>query len=47
VPISPVWGAVESAVNAEIDRAFYGQATIQEATAAAIQKANAEFAKVK
>jgi multiple sugar transport system substrate-binding protein len=47
VPITPVWGAVESAVNAEIDRAFYGTATLQEATAAAIQKANAEFAKVK
>jgi multiple sugar transport system substrate-binding protein len=47
VPITPVWGAVETAVNAEIDRAFYGQATLQQATAAAIEKANAEFAKVK
>lgn len=47
VPISPVWGAVESAVNAEIDRAFYGTATVDEAIQAAIQKANAEFAKVK
>lgn len=44
VPISSRWGAVESAVNAEIERAFYGQATVQEATEAAIQAANEEFA---
>ena len=47
VPVSPVWGAVESAVNAEMERAFYGTASVDTAIAAAIQKANAEFAKVK
>lgn len=45
VPVHFRWGAIESAVNAEIERAFYGQATLKEATDTAIQKANAEFAK--
>ncbi|MEO8287958.1 MAG: sugar ABC transporter substrate-binding protein [Chloroflexota bacterium] len=47
VPISPVWGSIETIVNAEIDRAFYGGATVDQAIQAATQKANAEFAKVK
>jgi multiple sugar transport system substrate-binding protein len=47
VPISPAWGSIESIVNAEIDRAFYGGASVDEAVQAATQKANAEFAKVK
>jgi multiple sugar transport system substrate-binding protein len=47
VPISPVWGNIENIVNAEIDRAYYGAATVDQAIDAATQRANAEFAKVK
>jgi multiple sugar transport system substrate-binding protein len=45
VPVSPAWPAVESAVNQEIERAFYGTAPIDVAVQAAVQRANAEFAK--
>ncbi len=47
VPISPAWPAVESAVNQELERAFYGTASLDEALTLAMEKANAEFAKVK
>ncbi len=47
VPISPVWGNIETLVNAEIDRAFYGGASVDAAIASAVAKANAEFARVK
>lgn len=47
VPISPVWGSIESLVNAEIERAFYGGAGVDVAIKSAVAKANAEFAKVK
>lgn len=47
VPISPSWPAVESAVNKELERAFFGTAPIDEAIRLATEKANAEFAKAK
>lgn len=47
VPISPAWPAVESAVNKELERAFYGTAPLDEALTKAMEKANEEFAKVK
>ena len=47
VPVSPAWPAVEGAVNQELERAFYGTATLDDALTKAMEKANAEFAKVK
>ena len=46
VPVSAAWPAVETAVNQEIERAFYGTAPIDIAIQEAIRRANAEFAKV-
>ncbi len=37
VPVLPKWPAIEDAVSKEIERAFYGQATVEEAAAAADQ----------
>jgi multiple sugar transport system substrate-binding protein len=36
VPVYPNWPAIEDAVSKEIERAFYGQATVEEATSAAL-----------
>jgi multiple sugar transport system substrate-binding protein len=47
VPISPAWPAVESAVNKELERAFFGTAPVNEAINLAMEKANAEFARAK
>ncbi|MFZ2358387.1 MAG: sugar ABC transporter substrate-binding protein [Anaerolineae bacterium] len=35
VPVLPKWPAIEDATSKEIERAFYGQATVEEAAAAA------------
>jgi multiple sugar transport system substrate-binding protein len=45
VPVSPAWPAVESAVNSELERGFYGAASVDTVIQTAIQRANAEFAK--
>jgi multiple sugar transport system substrate-binding protein len=47
VPVSTGWPAVESAVNKELERAFFGLVSVDEAVRLSIDKANAEFAKVK
>jgi multiple sugar transport system substrate-binding protein len=44
-PVISTWPAVESAVNNELERAFYGTAPIDTALQLAMEKANAEFAK--
>lgn len=36
VPVYAMWPPIEDAVNKEIERAFYGQATVEEATSAAL-----------
>ncbi|MEO8285118.1 MAG: sugar ABC transporter substrate-binding protein [Chloroflexota bacterium] len=47
VPISAAWPAVETVVNKELERAFFGTATVDEAIQLAMQKANEEFGKVR
>jgi multiple sugar transport system substrate-binding protein len=37
VPVHPGWAGVEETANREIERAFYGQATVEEAAQAAIE----------
>ena len=44
-PVISTWPAVETAVNNELERAFYGTAPIDTALQLAIEKANAEFAR--
>lgn len=46
VPVSAAWPAIESTGNAEIERAFYGQTTVDAAIKAITDKAATEFAKV-
>ena len=44
VPTMPGWVAVEDAASAEIERAFYGQASVEEAAAAAVARTREFFA---
>jgi multiple sugar transport system substrate-binding protein len=44
-PVISTWPSVETAVNNELERAFYGTAPIDTALKLAIEAANAEFAK--
>lgn len=44
VPTMPGWVAIEDAASAEIERAFYGQATVEEAAAAAVARTRELFA---
>jgi len=43
VPTMPGWVAIEDAASAEIERAFYGQATVEEAAAAAVARTKELF----
>ncbi len=43
VPVATTWLEVEGALNNEIQRAFYGDATVQEAVSAAIQNTQEYF----
>jgi multiple sugar transport system substrate-binding protein len=36
VPLMPTWAGIEETTSREIERAFYGQATVEEATASAL-----------
>lgn len=42
-PLLPAWVGIEETVNREIERSFYGQASVAEATAAAILQTEAYF----
>lgn len=44
VPTMAGWVAIEDAASAEIERAFYGQATVEEAAAAAVARTKELFA---
>ncbi|MFZ6027011.1 MAG: ABC transporter substrate-binding protein [Chloroflexota bacterium] len=46
-PVIRTWPGIESAVNAEIERAFYGNATVDEAIAAASAAAQPFFDEIK
>lgn len=43
VPVMAGWASIEEAVNREIERAFYGQASVEEAAAAAVEIAQPFF----
>ena len=43
VPTMPGWVTIEDATSAEIERAFYGQATVEEAAAAAVGRTRQYF----
>jgi multiple sugar transport system substrate-binding protein len=45
VPVYAMWPPIEDAVNKEIERAFYGQATVEEATSAALSITAPMFAR--
>jgi multiple sugar transport system substrate-binding protein len=45
IPVSAAWPAVESAANAELERAFYGQQSVDDAIRKITERANAEFAR--
>lgn len=45
LPLLPQWTQIEEAANREIERAFYGETTVEEAAAAAIEATRSMFPK--